>query len=145
MNGDNNKKAKVTCDMECIMDTVRRRDGSKKEFIQCAHEILESLEPLFERDPSLLPIIERLMEPERVIQFRVAWVDDQGRPQVNRGWRVQYSSAIGPYKGGLRFHPSVNNSVSRNHGRRCFQEKLTQSSSCRSWSFWLWSRSSRTP
>jgi len=74
-------------------------------------EIFASLEPIVAKDDSLLPIVERFLEPERIIQFRVAWVDDSGKERVNRGWRVQYSSTLGPYKGGLRFHPSVNNSV----------------------------------
>lgn len=105
------KKSKVEENVQTILEKLRKRDGHKKEFIQCAEEILTSLQPLFEKDPSLLPIAERLLEPERAIQFRVAWIDDSGQPRVNRGWRIQYSSAIGPYKGGLRFHPTVTSSV----------------------------------
>ena len=94
-----------------LLETLQRRDGHKKEFMQCAEEIITSLEPIFAKDPGLVSVAERMLEPERVIQFRVAWVDDSGNTQVNRGWRVQYSSAIGPYKGGLRFHPTVSSSV----------------------------------
>lgn len=112
-NGENGngKKAKVDISVSSLLETLKRRDGHKKEFLQCAEEILLSLEPLFEKDPSMLAIAERLVEPERVVQFRVAWVDDGGVQRINRGWRVQYSSAIGPYKGGLRFHPTVTQSV----------------------------------
>jgi glutamate dehydrogenase (NADP+) len=110
-NGDEKKSGKRSVAVSELLEIVKRRDGSKKEFVQCVEEILTSLEPLFEKDPSLVRIAERMLEPERVIQFRIAWVDDKGNPQVNRGWRVQYSSAIGPYKGGLRFHPSVTSSV----------------------------------
>lgn len=74
-------------------------------------EVLESLKPVFEKDPRYIAVFEQMLEPERVIQFRVPWLDDKGQMQVNRGFRVQYNSAIGPYKGGLRFHPSVNLSV----------------------------------
>lgn len=105
------KRSRVEDGLGAIMEKLKKRDGHKKEFIQCAEEILQSLQPLFVKDPSLIPIAERLLEPERAIQFRVAWVDDAGKPQVNRGWRIQYSSAIGPYKGGLRFHPTVSSSV----------------------------------
>jgi Glu/Leu/Phe/Val dehydrogenase, dimerisation domain len=115
---DDEKKPKVELSIASILDNIKKRDGHKKEFVQCAEEILHSLEPLFEKDHSLLPITERLLEPERAIQFRVAWVDDAGKPRVNRAWRVQYSSAIGPYKGGLRFHPTVTSSVSSSSTKR---------------------------
>jgi len=101
---------KCSC-KETLLQSLKRKDGSKKEFIQCAEEILSSLDPLIQKDPELLVIAERLLEPERIIQFRVAWIDGSGKQRVNRAWRVQYNSAIGPYKGGLRFHPSVGNSV----------------------------------
>jgi len=109
--GQTGKDAHMSSQTAALMDTLRRRDGHKKEFIQCAEEILESLSPLFDRNPSYIPVMERLLEPERVIQFRVAWVDDKGAQHINRGWRVQYSSAIGPFKGGLRFHPSASASI----------------------------------
>ena len=92
---------------------VERRDGHEPEFLQAVREVFESLELVIDKHPEWekARLIERFVEPERVIEFRVPWVDDSGKVQVNRGYRVQYNSAIGPYKGGLRFHPSVNLSV----------------------------------
>ena len=92
---------------------VERRDGHEPEFLQAVREVFESLELVIDKHPEWekAGLIERFVEPERVIEFRVPWVDDSGKVQVNRGYRVQYNSAIGPYKGGLRFHPSVNLSV----------------------------------
>ena len=89
------------------------RDPAEPEFLQSVREVLESVWPLVGAEPryARAGLLERLVEPERVIQFRVAWVDDRGRTRVNRAWRVQHSSALGPYKGGLRFHPTVNLSV----------------------------------
>ena len=93
----------------CLTE-LKLRDPYQPEFHQAAEEVLSTLWPFLEANPKYLRagIIERLIEPERVIQFRVCWVDDQGVVRVNRGYRVQMNSAIGPYKGGLRFHPSVN-------------------------------------
>jgi len=95
--------------LQNVMETVVKRNPSELEFHQAVREVLESLEPVIERHPEYekVNLIERLVEPERVIYFRVPWVDDNGNVQVNRGFRVQFNSAIGPYKGGLRFHPSV--------------------------------------
>ncbi len=92
-----------------VMETVIKRNPAEPEFHQAVREVLESLEPVIEAHPEYekAGLIERLVEPERVITFRVPWVDDKGNVQVNRGFRVQFNSAIGPYKGGLRFHPSV--------------------------------------
>ena len=92
-----------------IMEQVLRRNPSEPEFHQAVKEVLESLEPVLDRHPEFITagLADRIVEPERQIMFRVPWVDDQGRVQVNRGFRVQFNSAIGPYKGGLRFHPSV--------------------------------------
>ena len=92
-----------------VLETVKKRNAGEPEFIQAVTEVLESLEPVVERRPDLVEagVIDRLVEPERQIIFRVPWVDDNGKVQVNRGFRVQYNSAIGPYKGGLRLHPSV--------------------------------------
>ncbi len=92
-----------------VLETVKKRNAGEPEFIQAVTEVFESLEPVVERRPDLVEagVIERLVEPERQIIFRVPWVDDNGKTQVNRGFRVQYNSAIGPYKGGLRLHPSV--------------------------------------
>lgn len=96
-----------------VYENLELKNKGEKEFLQAAREILESLEPYVEQHPEIQAgkIIERFVEPERFIQFRVAWVDDKGEVQVNRGYRVQYNSAIGPYKGGIRFHPSVNASI----------------------------------
>ncbi len=99
--------------MGTIMDVVNARDPFEKEFHQAVHEVVESVKPVLDKNPEYrhAGIMERIVEPERVIQFRVPWVDDQGKVQVNRGFRIEMSSAIGPYKGGLRFHPSVNLSI----------------------------------
>ena len=92
---------------------LKQRDPAQPEFHQAVEEVLRSLWPFLEANPHYLQagILERMVEPERAVLFRVSWVDDQGKVQVNRGYRIQMSSAIGPYKGGLRFHPSVNLSV----------------------------------
>lgn len=92
---------------------LEKKNANEKEFLQAATEILESLEPYIEKNPILAKqkILERFLEPERFVQFKVVWVDDKGEFQVNRGYRVQFNSAIGPYKGGLRLHPSVNASI----------------------------------
>jgi glutamate dehydrogenase (NADP+) len=96
-----------------VYEDLEKRYSHEKEFLQAAYEILNSLEALIERRPEIEAnnLLERFVEPERFIQFRVSWVDDNGKVQVNRGYRVQYNSAIGPYKGGIRFHPSVNPSI----------------------------------
>ena len=92
---------------------VLARDPEQKEFHQAVLEVLEGLEPMVERHPEMeqASLLERFVEPERVVSFRVPWTDDSGKVQVNRGYRVQFNSAIGPYKGGLRFHPTVNLSI----------------------------------
>jgi glutamate dehydrogenase (NADP+) len=92
-----------------VVESLQARYPWEKEFLQAATEVLESLEEFVERNPKYkqAKILERIVEPERVILFRVSWLDDKGEVQVNRGYRVQFNSAIGPYKGGLRFHPSV--------------------------------------
>jgi len=99
--------------MTTIMDIISGRDPYEKEFHQAVTEVFGSVKLVLDRNPEYrnAGIVERMVEPERVIQFRVPWVDDQGRVQVNRGFRVEMNSAIGPYKGGLRFHPSVNLSI----------------------------------
>merc|ERR1712110_1215849 len=94
-------------DLLKIYRAVEARDPNQQEFLQAVEEILESLEPLFAKYPKYLNVFHTSCEPERVIQFRVPWQDDKGVVQVNRGFRVQFNQAIGPYKGGLRFHPSV--------------------------------------
>jgi glutamate dehydrogenase (NADP+) len=95
------------------LDIVKRRNQNEPEFLQAVTEVLESIEPAIQRNKKYrdAKILERLVEPERLIQFRVPWIDDAGQVQVNRGFRIQMNSAIGPYKGGLRFHPSVNASI----------------------------------
>jgi len=99
--------------MSTIMDIVIARDPFEKEFHQAVTEVVESVKPVLDQNPEYrhAGIMERIVEPERVIQFRVPWSDDQGKVQVNRGFRIQMNSALGPYKGGLRFHPSVNMSI----------------------------------
>ena len=107
---------------------VCERNKGESEFLQAVLEVLESFEPVVERRPDIVAagVIDRLVEPERFIQFRVSWVDDNGKVQVNRGFRVQFNSAIGPYKGGLRLHPSVNASVIKFLGfEQCFKNSLT--------------------
>ena len=99
--------------IEKVIATVERRDNAKPEYIQCVKEVYRSLEKVIEQHPEYVEdnLLERMVEPDRLITFRIAWVDDAGKTQVNRGYRVQFNSAIGPYKGGLRFHPSVNSSI----------------------------------
>ena len=107
---------------------VEKRDGDQPEFLQAVREVFESLEPVVEKHPEYekAGVLERLVEPERVVKFRVAWTDDEGKVQVNRGYRVQFNSAIGPYKGGLRFHSSVNLSILKFLGfEQCFKNSLT--------------------
>ena len=92
-----------------IMELVIRRNPSEPEFHQAVKEVLDSLDVVVQRNPVYQDncILERITEPERVLMFRVPWQDDSGKVQVNRGFRIEFNSAIGPYKGGLRFHPSV--------------------------------------
>ena len=99
--------------LQGVYEGLAKRNPEQKEFLQAVEEVLESLEPVVAAHPEYekAGLIERLVEPERVIMFRVPWVDDAGKVQVNRGYRVQFNSAIGPYKGGLRLHPSVNQSI----------------------------------
>jgi len=111
-----------------VYGSLTNKSAHEPEFLQAVLEVLESLEPVVERRPELEKngVIERLVEPERVVMFRVPWVDDAGRVQVNRGYRVQFNSAIGPYKGGLRFHPSVNLSIIKFLGfEQIFKNSLT--------------------
>jgi len=111
---------------EHLLAIVDKRDPHQPEFRQAVKEVVESLIPVFDAKPEYGEVMERLIEPERVIQFRVAWLDDHGKIQVNRGFRVQYNQAIGPYKGGLRFHPSVNLSIIKFLGfEQIFKNSLT--------------------
>ena len=111
-----------------VLADVDARYANEKEFLQTVHEVLESLRPVIDANPQYeaAGLLERLVEPERIVMFRVPWVDDAGKVQVNRGYRVQFNSAIGPYKGGLRFHPSVNLSIMKFLGfEQTFKNSLT--------------------
>ena len=111
-----------------IIEQVKAKDADQPEFIQAVTEVLESLEPVIEAHPEYeeAGLLERIVEPERIITFRVPWVDDDGKVQVNRAFRVQFNSAIGPYKGGLRLHPSVNLSILKFLGfEQVFKNSLT--------------------
>ena len=96
-----------------ILKQILARDPGEKEFHQAVQEFVETVRPVLDRHPEYhqLGVLERILEPERVIMFRVPWLDDEGWVRVNRAYRVEMNSAIGPYKGGLRFHPSVNHSI----------------------------------
>ncbi|MBE6567225.1 MAG: NADP-specific glutamate dehydrogenase [Ruminococcaceae bacterium] len=111
-----------------VLESVKKRNPGEPEFIQTVTEVFESIEPVIEQRPDLVAagVVERMVEPDRTIMFRVPWVDDQGKVQVNRGYRVQFNSAIGPYKGGLRFHPTVNLSIMKFLGfEQTFKNSLT--------------------
>jgi len=111
-----------------VWETVQRRNAGEQEFLQAVKEVFDSLEPVMDRNPEYIEanILERISEPERQIMFRVPWMDDQGKAQVNRGFRFEFNSALGPYKGGLRFHPSVNQSILKFLGfEQVFKNSLT--------------------
>ncbi len=111
-----------------VYANVEKRNPGEPEFLQAVYEVLESLEPVIEQNPKFEQsgVIERMVEPERQISFRVSWTDDNGKVQVNRGYRIQFNSAIGPYKGGIRFHPSVNYSIMKFLGfEQTFKNSLT--------------------
>ena len=114
--------------LQRVYDQVVARNPGENEFLQTVREVFESLEPVIEKDSKFEEngVMERIVEPERFISFRVSWVDDNGKVQVNRGYRVQFNSAIGPYKGGIRFHPSVNSSIIKFLGfEQTFKNSLT--------------------
>ncbi|MCJ7492722.1 MAG: glutamate dehydrogenase, partial [Deltaproteobacteria bacterium] len=111
-----------------VIAKARRRDADQPEFHQAVKEVMETLEPMVKKHPEFVKakIYERIAEPDRTIIFRVPWVDDKGEVQVNRGFRAQFNNAIGPYKGGLRFHPSVNLSIIKFLGfEQTFKNSLT--------------------
>ncbi|ARK30540.1 NADP-specific glutamate dehydrogenase [Halalkalibacter krulwichiae] len=111
-----------------VFEIVKKRNANENEFLQAVKEVFDSLVPVLAKDPIYIKhnILERIVEPERIISFRVPWVDDNGTVQVNRGFRVQFNSAIGPYKGGIRFHPSVNASIVKFLGfEQIFKNSLT--------------------
>ncbi len=99
--------------LDDFLNMLKKRDPHHSEFLQAVHEVMHSLWPFIEKNPAYGEhgLLERLVEADRIVQFRVSWVDDQGQVQVNRAWRIQHNAAIGPYKGGMRFHPSVNVSI----------------------------------
>lgn len=120
--------AVLPASVRSVFDTVQARNPHEPEFQQAVHEVLHSIAPVLEQHPQFVAggIVERIVEPERQIIFRVPWVDDAGTLQVNRGFRVQFSSVLGPYKGGLRFHPSVNLSIIKFLGfEQIFKNALT--------------------
>jgi len=96
-----------------IMNSLEAKHPGEKEYLQAVHEVLESVKDLYNENPQYqaAKIIERVVEPDRILTFKVSWLDDKGEVQVNLGYRIQFNGAIGPYKGGLRFHPSVNLSI----------------------------------
>ncbi|EAN1747302.1 NADP-specific glutamate dehydrogenase [Salmonella enterica] len=117
-----------TCSLESFLTHVQKRDPHQTEFAQAVREVMTTLWPFLEQNPRYrhMSLLERLVEPERVIQFRVVWLDDRNQVQVNRAWRVQFNAAIGPYKGGMRFHPSVNLSILKFLGfEQTFKNALT--------------------
>ena len=114
--------------LEKIMNDLEKRNPGEVEFLQAVREVLESIEEIYNENPHFesANIIERIIEPDRIYTFKVSWVDDNGKVQVNRGYRVQFNNAIGPYKGGLRFHPSVNLSILKFLGfEQIFKNSLT--------------------
>jgi len=122
----NCSKVPIDTQIQELYKKVEARDPKQDEFLQAFHEILWSLKPVFEKNPKYLRVLETIAEPERVITFRVPWIDDAGVQQVNRGYRVQFSSTLGPYKGGLRLHPSVNLGVIKFLGfEQIFKNALT--------------------
>jgi glutamate dehydrogenase (NADP+) len=123
-----NMSNKYHAEIEAFMDRVRAKNGHEPEFLQAVQEVAEAVIPIVEATPKYkaAKILDRIVEPERTIIFRVPWVDDKGEVQVNRGYRVEFNSAIGPYKGGLRFHPSVNLSILKFLGfEQIFKNSLT--------------------
>lgn len=114
--------------IEAFLDSVKQKNGHESEFLQAVHEVAETVIPFIEENPKYQGkmLLERMVEPERTIIFRVPWIDDNGNTQVNRGYRVEFNSAIGPYKGGLRFHPTVNLSILKFLGfEQVFKNSLT--------------------
>ena len=111
-----------------LLGEIEHRNAGEKEFLQAVYEVFESLEPVIDKHPEYIEcgVLDMIVEPERIIKFRVPWVDDNGKVHINRGFRVQFNSAIGPYKGGIRFHPSVNESIIKFLGfEQTFKNSLT--------------------
>ena len=119
---------KYQSQIDAFMDKMKALHGHELEFLQAVHEVAEAVIPVIEETPKYkaAKILDRMVEPERTIIFRVPWIDDNGDVQINRGYRVEFNSAIGPYKGGLRFHPSVNLSILKFLGfEQIFKNSLT--------------------
>lgn len=119
---------KATDYLQQVYEVIELRDPNQTEFLEAVHDFFQTMTPVFEKHPEYIDanILERLTEPERVIQFRIPWLDDEGHARINRGFRVQFNSAIGPYKGGLRLHPSVNLSIVKFLGfEQIFKNALT--------------------
>lgn len=111
-----------------LMERVKKRNPNEPEFHQAVYEVLESLDTVADRHPEYIEkgVFESIVEPERIIKFRVPWIDDSGKIQINRGYRIQFNSAIGAYKGGLRFHPSVYEGIIKFLGfEQIFKNSLT--------------------
>lgn len=120
--------SKYSSQIEAFMEKVKAKNPYEKEFLQAVHEVAETVIPFMQENPEYdeYKVLERMVEPERTVMFRVPWLDDEGKAQVNRGYRVEFNSAIGPYKGGLRFHPSVNLSILKFLGfEQIFKNALT--------------------
>jgi glutamate dehydrogenase (NADP+) len=114
--------------VQSVLEILEQRNSGEQEFLDAAKEVLSSLTRVLDKNPEFIKagLLERIIEPERVIYFRIPWVDDQGKVQVNRGFRVQFNSALGPYKGGIRFHPTVNQSIIKFLGfEQVFKNSLT--------------------
>lgn len=114
--------------LNTVFNLIEKRNSNEPEFLQAVYEVLTTLKPVIDKHPDFekKALLERLTEPERIITFRVPWIDDNGQVQVNRGYRIQFNGAIGPYKGGLRFHPSVNQSIMKFLAfEQCFKNALT--------------------
>jgi glutamate dehydrogenase (NADP+) len=122
-----------------FMDEVIAANPGEKEFHQAVQEVAEKLIPFIEENPKYkhAKVLERLVEPERVIMFRVPWIDDEGNVQVNKGYRIEFNSAIGPYKGGLRFHPSVTLSILKFLGFEQIFQKQSYNTSYGRWKRWF--------
>ena len=113
-------------EVNAIYELIKARDPKQTEFLQAVKEVIDSLLPLFDKYPKYIGVLRAICEPERILQFRVPWIDNKGKQRVNRGFRCQFNQAIGPYKGGLRFHPTVNQSIVKFLGfEQIFKNALT--------------------
>ena len=125
---DQSVESPYQAEIDSFMEEVKAKNGHETEFLQAVQEVAEAVIPFMDDNPKYREhkILKRIVEPERTLMFRVPWLDDEGHVQVNRGYRVEFNSAIGPYKGGLRFHPSVNLSILKFLGfEQIFKNSLT--------------------